>query len=440
MNRSILIIWILIVSFFLTISCNEDPSQIGISILPEDDFFNVNVIDTLTVDAYTVGPVGIPSTNRYNFPFGCINDSIFGSLSVDFMIQISPEGYKNIGTLLSIDSVFLEIEFDSYDGDSSYIPQLEVYKLKKPIDDTLKYSNLDPSDYYYPENLAISNTIQKDSLLKYYIRLNPLLGSELLYNDSTFFINDSIFSAKFPGFYIKSPREVNNIGSIKYGKKLKLTVYYTNTSGNSSYTFSFYPDYDIFFNPYPDYKVSICNFDYSKGKISSLNNPSIKDSLLYIQSMGGTQVIFTIPGLPSLKEKLGNKIIINKAELILPMLLDSSDYSIIKLTNQLGIRVLNEDNTQKTLPEDFLNSLNTRSYIDGIYNPTTKSYRIIMTGYMQNYFRGTENSNKFQIFSALLNTSAKRTDYNIFNLNRTVVANQNHPNRKLQFKLYYTKL
>jgi len=418
---------------FLMISCNEDPSQIGISLMPEEDFFSLKVIDTLTINAYTLGPVGIPATNRYNFPFGCINDSIFGSLSVDFMIQITPEGYKKIGTLLDVDSVLLEIEFDSYDGDSSYIPQLEVYKLKKTIDDTLKYSDLDVSEYYNPENLAISATIQRDSLLKYYIFLNPSLGFDLLYNDSTFFINDSVFNSRFPGFYIKSPRNVSTTGGLKYGKKLNLIVYYT------TYTFKFYPDYDIYFNPYPDYKVSICHFDYSKGKITGLNNPTARDSLLYIQSMGGTQVNLSIPGLSELKEKLGNKVIINKAELIIPMLLDSSDYSVIKLTNQLGIRVI-EDNTKKTLPEDFLNSLNTKSYIDGMYYSNTKSYRIVMTGYIQDFFRGKEISTTFQIFSALLNTSAKRTDYNIFNLNRTVIANQNHPSRKLQFKLYYTKL
>jgi len=440
MIKKILKNWIITICLLSFFACNEDPTQIGISLMPEDDFFNVNVIDTLTIDAYTIGPVPIPSTNRYNFPFGCINDSIFGSLSIDFLIQLSPAGYKSIGTLLSIDSVLLEIEFDSYDGDSSYIPQLEVYRLIKPIDDTLKYSDLDVTEYYNPENLAISNTIQKDSTLKYSIYLNPILGSELLYNDSTFFMNDSVFNSKFPGLYIKSPRSVEKTGSLKYGKKFNLTVYYTNTSGSSSYVFKFYPDYDIFFNPYPDYKVSICHFDYSKGIIKNINNPSIKDSLLYIQSLGGTQVIFSIPALSDLKAKLGNKIIINKAELILPMILDSNDFSTIKLTNQLGIRVINDDNTKKLLPEDFLNQTYTKSYIDGMYNSLTKSYRIIMTGYLQDFFRGKETSNKFQIFSALLNTSAKRTDYNIFNLNRTVVANQNHPNRKLQFKLYYTKL
>ena len=59
-------------------SCNDSPYEVGLNLLPAEDSIYVNQVDTFTLNAYTTGPLGIPSYDSVNIPFGNYNDAIFG--------------------------------------------------------------------------------------------------------------------------------------------------------------------------------------------------------------------------------------------------------------------------------------------------------------------------------------------------------------------------
>ena len=91
-------------------SCEDEPYQIGLELLPEQDDIDVEQVDTLAIETYTIGPVGIPIFDSLNFPFGNYNDPVFGRTSAGMMLEFSPASYWTvINQGLVVDTVIMNI-------------------------------------------------------------------------------------------------------------------------------------------------------------------------------------------------------------------------------------------------------------------------------------------------------------------------------------------
>ncbi|NJK86347.1 MAG: DUF4270 domain-containing protein [Bacteroidales bacterium] len=314
------------ISFFS--GCNEDPTVIGKELLPESDYISVG--DTIiTVDAYTVGPVGFPLIDSLSLPLGYYIDQDFGITKAGFMVELSPADSGEITSATTILDVKLNIGYLGYYGDSLYVPQVEVYNLSFDLDKTKQYSSdFNPEGNYNPRNFAVSATERPDSTYNLQVKLDNEFGYELLHTegiDSNVLFKsykiDSVFDAHYKGIYIKAlvPEEyhglivVNNLG---------ISVDYLNSPDTTVHRMNFlYIPRDIY--PYStailhDRYIKILEHDFSQSTLVGLNDTLQQSNYNYIQSLGGTQVLLKINDLESLRSQLGD-VIINMAQLTIPI-------------------------------------------------------------------------------------------------------------------------
>ena len=69
-------------------SCDQDPVNIGIDLLPEEDFIDVYSTDTVSIRAYTMYNENSLSSDSTRMIAGGIYDSYFGDTHCDFVTQL----------------------------------------------------------------------------------------------------------------------------------------------------------------------------------------------------------------------------------------------------------------------------------------------------------------------------------------------------------------
>ncbi len=445
---SLVLLQVLVISGIF-LSCNEDPSQLGLGLLPDEDNPDVR-IDSFQVDAYTIGPERIVSSNKTVVSLGCYYDPVFGNFKSDFMIELTPTfPLDNIpfGEDIFIDSVHLIISYSGMVGDTFYVPQFEVYELTSPLIDSLVYySDTDPAGMTGGPNLAVSEVMLTDTL-ELTTQLSNAFGYSLLEPaiafDSLFFENDSAFDSRFYGLYVKALCPDFN-GSIITTNNIALKLQYHTGSDPDTVSYIFIYDNGSY-GTSRDQNVGIFMHDYSTGNIPHLNDFNVQDTAIYIESMGGTQGIIDISGLDELKQQLG-KILVNKAELFIPAFVDSADLVDFPVTMQLGLRKTG-DGDDMYIADDILYQYSsystavTGTHLNGRFNYSRRGFDFYLTKAMQNFFDDdNESVTSFRLYSAWLNTGLGHTDFSAADLNRVILGSGTNPNRKITFKLAYTIL
>ena len=219
--------WLLpFVLIALTISCNDDINKIGTSI--DDTLISIKVDNSLaytTADSVYSIPAG-PVTNRTIIQMlGAVDMVDYGSIRADFLTQMRPIAKfdSRLVTEDMLDSLVLELGFlpSSFLGDSLTPMQVSVYPLNKVLEKPI-YSNLDPTDYFSPEEIlgqqiyTTSRQSYPDSLINsdgsriIKIKLarpghtSKELAQEFfkLYNDKGGILTESDIADFFPGVYV----------------------------------------------------------------------------------------------------------------------------------------------------------------------------------------------------------------------------------------------
>ena len=219
--------WLLpFVLIALTISCNDDINKIGTSI--DDTLISIKVDNSLaytTADSVYSIPAG-PVTNRTIIQMlGAVDMVDYGSIRADFLTQMRPIAKfdSRLVTEDMLDSLVLELGFlpSSFLGDSLTLLQVSVYPLNKVLEKPI-YSNLDPTDYFSPEEIlgqqiyTTSRQSYPDSLINsdgsriIKIKLarpghtSKELAQEFfkLYNDKGGILTESDIADFFPGVYV----------------------------------------------------------------------------------------------------------------------------------------------------------------------------------------------------------------------------------------------
>jgi hypothetical protein len=431
----------------LLISCNEDRSVIGLELLKDSEMLNVGTIDTLTIEAYTVEPKHLYTTNQSISPLGSYTDPIFGNVRTEFISQFAYSSSINFGDSAAADSLVVELFFRGSYGNTEFVPKINVYELTSDLDDTLEYfSDFDPSGIYNPVNINITEAevkslnvdpenddslILKINLSNEYAKKLIDAGFEFEY-DSLFYLEDSIFRDKIKGLYFET-EQAGEEGSILYTEPVnvmsRIVLYYHNDEDTLEYYYYFYGS---------DMKINIYNFENHNGaQIPFLNDQSYQDTAVYIQSLGGTAVNIKIPDIQGLAETLG-KVSINKAVLIIPVLTDSIEQEEYEIPSQLGLRSINEEDEESVLPDDPL-VFRYLGYYGGLYEGETNTYRFNISNYLQDIFNGGEY-NDLRLFAGYYNQSQYTVSYNIREANRVILASGNNARIKIRLEIFYTEI
>ncbi len=435
-------------------SCNDDAYNVGIDLMPDQDIPDVKQVDTLDIQTYNIGPVGIPVADSLVLPLGTFSDEVFGTTKASFMVELTPETYLefDFGSNPVVDSVYLVFYYDEITGDSSYTPQLEVYYVTERIEKTAGYfTDTDREGRYNPDNLVTGLTDKTDSISRIRVVLDNELGDILLntisLDDSSFFGSykiDSVFDNRFYGLHIATASE-ENARNILGVSDISVTVKYHNDEDTSeSMSYFYYPvsSNSLYTQLYTgDRYIKFFEHDYSGSAITQINDSTSNDSLLFLQSLGGTQAILEIHALEQLRQTIG-RVSVNHAELIIPVTGDTADLIAGYYPKQLGMRIM--DDTYPYLPDDVLYQANQYvsivSYMNGRFSGTDVGYKFNMTAYFHEYLKGNINSSMIRIFAGRLDTKLGRSNFNPVSYNSLVLAGSGNQNRKITLKLVYTKL
>ncbi len=418
-NLCSIILTISAIQFF--ISCNDNPTNMGLGLLPSNELISVNSNDTINIPSSNVySSLNEPLPKGDTIMLGIYNDIIFGALNASLVTEFRPlTPLHNYKTKKIADSLFITLNYEYFKGGKGWI-KLKIFQILDTLSKTTVYSNDLRLRQHALVEISVDfsvSPIQITLPLKYAQQLLNLLDSVTVSNDFVF-RKKLINAGFFCGFYFLPERTpgpgavatynmdaLANDGSLKnnmilYFHSLKDTS--LNESGNKDdieFGFSSYLYNNEYFYP----KANLLNhFNYLNTKIYDNLNGTKNDSVLFIQSAQGVQAELNMAGLENLKNRYKNKLFdVTKAELVIPY--DTIFYSSyipnitsrMPFSTQLVLRTLDKNGNITNYSTAF------KPFYDGFVNglPDTKRgvYILNISQYVQEYLNGITDVDKLLI-------------------------------------------
>jgi hypothetical protein len=333
----------LAVCLIVAASCNKS-SLLG-SELFENDKLNLKFTDTLSINALNDAPTPVLMhvkgiTGYDNLPIGNMPDAYFGSLQSSIYAQF---GLQNVAAptfpsldTAKIDSVRFIMPYNAGGtyGDTTVTQKLVVYRLTEQILGDSIYSNkvfanattalgslsFKPTPNTTSQRIwqALPGATKTDTFTDIphiSIPLDINFGREIM-RLSTSTLTDTAFQTWLKGIVVKAETPANcmlnfnmspSAGTVPAGQVSRVAgiyVYYRkNATDTARQVYTFYTSGQP---RYANYKN-----DFQNGRVKDfVNNPKRADSLIFLQSLGGSVARLEFPYL----KNMGN-IAINKAEL-----------------------------------------------------------------------------------------------------------------------------
>jgi len=429
--KKILSVLVLLCGFIIS-SCNE-PENIGLEVQPEKDKFNVFFNDSTVITAYTVKEDTIRTDKMVYNLLGNYNDPIFGRTSASFYTQVRLSSNNvDFGPSPQPDSLVLTFAYKGYYGKLRKV-NVKVHELLDNIfKDTAYYSN---QNFNISSQTLASTTIipnPNDSISIDGQKLPPHLRIKLDNTLAQKFLNESAssnlsgndnFLDFFKGLFITTDF-VNSEGSVLYFDLLsslsQLTLYYKNDNNDSlKYNFVI-NDNCARFNTYAHYDYNNAAFTLQQ----QINGDTLLgDSLLYLQSMAGLKVKIQFNELKHFLQS--NYLVLNKAELIIPVENDNSQLNY-KLPEKLTLARITETGELTYLIDQFEGE----SHFRGQYDQANHQYSFTITRHIQNII--LENIDDFGMYLMISGSG--------INAGRAVLRGNGRSENNFKLKLTYTKL
>lgn len=362
-----------LVTLFLLVACEKDPTSIGLSLQDDTEIINGSTIDTITLKAFTIREDSLSTDERSLALLGSYTDPVFGYTEASFITQMKlASSNVSFGNNPIADSIIICLDYQSYYGDTTVPQTIEIYEIEKSIYlDSTYYSNLDIAPYIPNQQLIGTLTFTprpNDSCLV--IKLSDAFAQKIIAATSTDLLNNDNFLNFFKGFYFKAMPNTSD-GAILYfnllSRRSKVTLYYRNDQGNKKYDFVFNSTCA---------RVNLFKHDYTTSQVTSINDTTASDSLLYLQSMSGLNIKIHFPHI---KEFAKNGLLaFVKAELIIPVYVDN-DANKYKAPGKLLLAALKSDGKYDFLPDYNANP----NYFGGSSNSNYTEYRFNIARFLQ---------------------------------------------------------
>lgn len=394
----------------------------------------VKSVDTILTDEVANGLVGV------------YRDSVFGSSKAEFYIQpllsSNFQVYYNAGDTYITDSVILSLPYISAFGDTSQT-QIEVYRLDEELEKAAVYYSNDSaavipailgSKTFVP-NLSSNVRIARPNLGGFFdtltlapqlrIPLDNSLGDEILSKSGLSEVeSNENFTSFFKGLKVQPSanlqpglNEISILSLALTNTQSLMSVFYTliDNNGDTSHRVVEFPinTNSVRFNNY--------SHSFTNSAVGSAINDGQEDSLfLYSSGMAGVQSEITFPGL---KDRFaGEAIVVNKAELVLP--LANGSYLKSGFADRLILASKNSAGDLEFLP-DFFEGEN---YFGGSYDLSRNAYVFGINRYIQSLISGNSNS---QALVILVEGSAVTPE-------RAAILGPAQINEKIRLNLYYS--
>ena len=350
-----------LIGFFLTIlfllSCQNEESLIGESFL-NNDSHSIFILDEdlININAFSVLEDSVAAQSSVNL-LGSYLDPYFGSSDASFSFQITLPNNEISFNASSITNISLNLPYTNFYGDSLATFNIVVSTLTESINsnDSLTFFS---NDKFSTNMLTTLNAIDLSLIADsgvLNIELPTSFGlSEILNLSNANLANTEAFTEAFYGFNIEVEPIFSNNGAIMYfnlsDENSALNITYINNE-NETQSISF---------PTTGTKLNHFTHNYTNTIIETT------DSLLFLQSMGGTFCELNFSFLENLKD---SGYIVNNAELSLSVFAENN-------FSQIPDRItLIENNNDDLLPIEGLSG--------GFLDEESQSYTFNITQHIQ---------------------------------------------------------
>lgn len=407
-------------------SCEKEGNVVGLDQV-SGDIPNLSSFDSLQVVTYTEADDSIRTDGATFSMVGSYVDPFVGRADSWFYTELRLESLSpNFGTNVFIDSVVFTLSYAGWYGDTLNQMTLRVHEVDEEIvgnsDDEL-YSNkdfnvtneigsltfsprpsqrkdIDGDTVAYPLSITLDSNYFRTKIIE-------AASADLSSNDA--------FRDYFKGIRVKSDGDDASI--LSFNTRISasgITIHYHNDTEDSlTYNLLINSNSEQFNHFEQDYSTAV--FDLSTQ--DTVNG----ETQVYTQAMGG---LLTIIEFPQLKDLIEKGLIINKAELIMPIDPAGTD-SRYPPSERLLLVQLEDDDNKIVLADIFEGD----AHFGGFYNEDKEQYTFNITRHIQNIFnRNNENSRL-----ALLPTGSA------INASRAILRGGNAPTDRMKLKIYFTK-
>lgn len=431
----------------LVYSCNDDPYEIGIDLLPASDTLNVRHTDTCTVDAFTVLQDSVRSDKTGTLTMGSIMDPVFGKMTAGFYSQIRlSEESPDFGKHPVLDSLVLMLFYSSYYGDTLTRQNVKVYEISEDLYyDSISFSNQRVATY--PTLLANQDFTPRfsDSVsvggIKYppHLRINMnhltnYLGYKILNAPTNVLESNYEFLKFIKGLHVEASPVSSNGAILNFsiaGNISRMVVYFHDGDDpdNDSLQFQVYlnemcarfvhVEHNGYLDASHDLKQQILNHDTARGA-----------EKLFLQGMGGTKVKVKLPYFGNFA---GSKIIaINDGVLELQNFDTDTTYA-----PPARLYLMRQDSIGRV--GYLIDEAEGGNYFGGRYDASSRAYQFRITQHLQNILQNSYKS-KFDLY-LMVNTpvtNALSPGRIVLNGTRPLMPGSNPGRMKL--RLTYTVL
>jgi hypothetical protein len=416
--------------------CVKDPDKIGRDLLPASDNIIVKTDSTTFISSYTFSGKPIytsdNSLNTQLYAMGSDRDSIFGFSTASILTRFHPSMLVTADSVRQVDSLILYLTSVDHYGDSLGLLTLRIFELDKQMYvDSSYYSDLNPDEYCdFSTEIAHASFAPRDTTIRVKIT-EPGIISKFENMPDSVFKDFADFKSNFFGFYF-AVDPVAEKGGFTYlnmsSVDSRLTMYYN----GANYGDTISNAYEMSFTSIAA-KANLFTHDYSGFPVAGhIDSPDSKDSLIFIEGLGGLSGRISLPQLDEWKTK--GLITINKAELIFPVdrimypALKDDSYPPKLIPPKLILYSLGSNNGYEFMYDYRIDQAGT--YYDGNYNPKLKAYVFNIGLHLQSYIGGKIENSDLILVSRKSNSSA----------NRVILKGASSVSAPIRLKVIYTEL
>jgi hypothetical protein len=450
---------LLLFTIQLFTACNDDPSKLGLDLLPAKDRPLVNTNDTTFIVAENYEDVSDSLLTRDSVYIGLLNDPIFGRITASLLTEIRyayyPVGYSKMKNK-QVRSIVLRLTPTRFIGSRNCKVQFKVFQLSNVLSQTASYRKNSNLDGFINYNNVFADTMVDFSKMIQIDLSGPsarAFGDSLLTVDSTWFDLDTtfrdsaLFLKKIFGLCFQ-PQTTNYTGAIG-AYTLSYASLDTLSYLENSFTIKFrcvnYNKLDTLGNP------TITNEQIEFGMSSYINSniyhypkvnvikqenfKGIGDSLFYLFSAGSERVILKLNELTNMNSTNGGIYDIIKAELSVPynkLFFDSMKQgnTFIPYAKSLRLGLCMYDkgkNMYNIMPYSRRFRPFSDYYVDGTPYASKKEIVFNISQYVQEYLTNKLDSTYRLV---LIPNGTDYTDFSFATLRK---------NAKISLKIKYTK-
>lgn len=365
--------------------CNDELTQVGTGIQPENDRPLVYA-DTFYMKAKTMRTDSVYARTIYG-SLGEIYDPLYGNLKSDFMCQFyCPEDFRFKETPYNgkIDSVEFTIYYNrSWTGDSLTPMRAQLYEVTTPLTRDF-YTNINPEKYcnmqkslgmqtYTARDLSVSDSLwnatttsNSQTVYSYDPRLTIRMPQEIgqrfyeaTINTPEVFKNQNTFNEFFPGIYVTNTYGTGNILNID---GTQMNIFYKYVMKGSAGQDSIVQTAEVFSATSEIIQLN----RFKNTDMSHLLEPN--DSIAYLKSPAGVYTQLTIPA-QDIAPIIKGRIVSNFSLSLKALPQEDWKYAFAAPTN---ILILPKDSTDAFFKSNSVEN-NITSYL-GTYNTSTRTY------------------------------------------------------------------